>query len=215
MFDKVIQIAPEWYGTYVNVAAIYSDFGEYQKAIDPLQKSIAIRPSYAGYVNLCTSYFGLKRYAEAATACEEATKLGPDQYVAWGNLGEAYFGSGAKDKAVAPLRKAVELTEAELKVNPHDPDVLSSLANYSAMLGDRKKAQLCIEQALQYGHNDKSILMDAASVYNHLGEGGLAVEWLAKAVQAGYTPDKIRSWHEFDNLANTPGYQQLMKSSHP
>jgi eukaryotic-like serine/threonine-protein kinase len=215
MFDQVIQIAPEWYGTYVNVGAIYSDLGQYEKAIDPLKKSISIRPSYAGYVNLCTSYFGLTRYAEAASACEEATKLGPEQYVAWGNLGEAYYGSGAKEKAVAPFRKAVELTQAQLKVNPHDPDVLSSLANYSAMLGDRKNAQLYIEQALQYGHNDKSILMDAASVYNHLGEGGLAIEWLAKAVQAGYTPDKIRSWHEFDNLASTPGYQQLMKSSHP
>jgi tetratricopeptide (TPR) repeat protein len=214
MFAKVIQIAPEWYGTYVNVGAIYSDLGQYEKAIDPLKKSIAIRPSYPGYVNLCSAFFGLGRYAEAASACEEATKLGPDQYVAWGNLGEAYYGSGAKEKAVAPLRKAVELTQAELKVNPHDPDVLSSLANYCAMLGDSKSAQLYIRQALQYGHNDKAILMDAASVYNHLGEGGLAIEWLAKAVQAGYTPDKIRSWHEFDNLANTPGYQQLIKSSH-
>jgi hypothetical protein len=51
-------------------------------------------------------------------------------------------------------------------------------------------------------------------VYNHLGEGGLAIEWLAKAVQAGYAPDRIRSLHEFDNLADNPGYQQLLKRSH-
>jgi serine/threonine protein kinase/tetratricopeptide (TPR) repeat protein len=215
MFAKVIQIAPEWYGTYVNVGAIYSDLGQYEKAIDPLKKSIAIRPSYAGYVNLCTSYFGLNRYAEAASACEEATKLDPQQYVTWGNLAEAFYYGGKKDQSVAPYRKAVELASGELKVNPHDPDVLSSLASYYSMLGDRKNALLYLGQALQYGHNDKAILMDAASVYNHLGEGGLAVEWLAKAVQAGYTPDKIRSWHDFDNLVNTPGYQQLMKSSHP
>jgi hypothetical protein len=54
--------------------------------------------------------------------------------------------------------------------------------------------------------------MDAASVYNHLGESSLAVEFLAKMVQAGYTSDKIRTSHEFDNLAGMPGYQQLMKS---
>jgi hypothetical protein len=54
--------------------------------------------------------------------------------------------------------------------------------------------------------------MDAASVYNHLGESSLAVEFLAKMVQAGYSADKIRSLHEFDNLANMPGYQQLIKS---
>jgi tetratricopeptide (TPR) repeat protein len=215
MFGKVIQIAPEWYGTYVNVGAIYNEMGQYEKAIDPLRKSISIRASYAGYVNLGTTYFGLNQFADAANAYQEAIKLDPQQYVTWGNLGEAYYDSGAKDKSAAPLRKAVELSEGELKVNPHDPDVLSSLANYCAMLGDRKKAQLYIGQALQYGHNDKAILIDAASVYNHLGDGGLAVEWLAKAMQAGYTTDKIRSLHEFDNLASTPGYQQLMKSSHP
>ena len=45
MFGKVIEIAPEWYGTYVNVGSIYGDMGQYEKAIDPLKKSIAIRPS--------------------------------------------------------------------------------------------------------------------------------------------------------------------------
>jgi tetratricopeptide (TPR) repeat protein len=104
------------------------------------------------------------------------------------------------------------LAESQLKVSPHDPDVLSSLASFYSMLGDRKQALAYLEQALQYGHSDKDILLDAASVYNHLGENGLALEWLAKAVQAGYTPEKIKSLHEFDNLASTPGYQQLMKS---
>ena len=215
MYARVIQIAPEWYGTYVNVGSIYNETGQYEKAIEPLKKSIAIRPSYAGYVNLGVAYFGLVRYAEAATAYEEAAKLDPQQYVIWGNLGEALYYGGKKDQSMAPLRKAVELTEAELKVNPHDPNLLSSAAGYYSLLGDRKHALAYIAQALQYGRNDKEILLDAASVYNESGEPGLAVEFLAKMVQAGYTPEKIRSLHEFDNLANTPGYQELMKSSRP
>jgi tetratricopeptide (TPR) repeat protein len=215
MYARVIQIAPEWYGTYVNVGSIYNETGQYEKAIEPLKKSIAIRPSYAGYTNLGVAYFGLIRYAEAATAYEEAAKLDPQQYVIWGNLGEALYYGGKKDQSMAPLRKAVELTEAELKVNPHDPNLLSSAAGYYSLLGDRKHALAYIAQALQYGRNDKEILLDAASVYNESGEPGLAVEFLAKMVQAGYTPEKIRSLHEFDNLANTPGYQELMKSSRP
>jgi eukaryotic-like serine/threonine-protein kinase len=215
MYRKVIEIAPEWYGTYVNVGSIYAEMGQYDKAIDPLKKSIAIRPTYAGFVNLCTSYFGLNKYVEAADACEEATKLDPQQYVAWGNLGEARYDSNNKGQSVTPLRKAVELAQGELKVNPHDPDVLSSLANYYSMLGDREHALLYLGQALYQAHNDKELLLDAASVYNHLGENGLALEFLAKMVQAGYTPEKIRSLHEFDNLASTSGYQELMKSSHP
>ncbi len=212
MYAKAIQIAPEWYATYVNVGSIYAEMGQYEKAIDPLKKSISIRPSYAGYVNLGVAYSGLNRFAEAASTYEEAIKLDPQQYVTWGDLGEALYYSGKKDQSREPYRKAVEMAASELKVNPHDPDVLSSLASYYSMLGDRKNALLYLGQALQYGHNDKDVLIDAASVYNHLGESGLAVEWLAKAVQAGYTPDRIRTLHDFENLVTTPGYQQLMKS---
>ncbi len=214
MYAKVIQIAPEWYGTYVNTGAIYAEMGQYDKAIDPLKKSVALRPTYAGYVNLGVAYSGLQKFSEAAGAYEEAAKLNPREYVTWGNLGAARYYSGAKDQSVDPYRRAVELATQALKVNPHDPDVLSNLAGYYSMLGDRKNSLLYLGQALQYGHNDKDVFWDAAEVYNQLGESGLALEFLAKMVQAGYTPEKIRSLHEFDNLANTPGYQQLMRSSH-
>ncbi|HVI08729.1 MAG TPA: protein kinase [Candidatus Binatia bacterium] len=214
MYGKVIEIAPEWYGTYVNVGAIYTETGEYEKAVDPLKKSISIRASYPGYVNLGVAYFGMQKYGEAAEAYEQALKLDPKQYVIWGNLGDAYDRAGKKQQSVASFRKAIELASDNLKVNPHDPDVLSTLANYYSMVGDRKNALLYLGQALQYGRNDKAVLQDAASVYNKLGESGLALEYLAKMAQAGYTPEKIRSMHDFDNLASTPAYQQLMKSSH-
>jgi eukaryotic-like serine/threonine-protein kinase len=212
MYGKVIQIAPDWYGTYVNVGSIYVEMGQNDKAIDPLKKSIAIRPSYPGYVNLGAAYYGLKKFDDAASAFEEATKLDPQQYVTWGNLGAARYYAGKKDQSLEPYHKAADLALDELKVNPRDPGVLSAVAGYYSMLGDRKHALLYLGQALQYGHNDKEILIDAAGVYDQLGETGLALEWLAKAVQAGYTTDKISGDPEFANLVNTPGFQQLMKS---
>jgi tetratricopeptide (TPR) repeat protein/predicted Ser/Thr protein kinase len=215
MLAKVIQIAPEWYGTYVNIGSIYNDMGRYEKGIDPLKKSIAIRPSYSGYVNLGAAYFGLNRFDDAAKAYQEAIKLDPEQQVIWGNLAAALYYSGKKDQAVGPSRKAIELALADLKVNPRDAELLSSLAGYYSMLGDRKNALLYLGLALQYGHNDKGILFDAAGVYSQLGETGLAIEWLGRAVQAGYTTDKIRSDPEFAKLAGNPTYEQLIKSSHP
>jgi eukaryotic-like serine/threonine-protein kinase len=212
MYNKVTQIAPEWYVGFVNIGSNYNDMGQYEKAIDPLKQSIALRSTYAGYVNLGNAYSGLNRFAEAASAFEAATKLDPEQFVTWGDLGDSLYYSGKKDQSVAAYQKAVELALAARKVNPNDPDVLSSLASYYSMLGDRKNALLYLGQALQNGHNDKDLLLDAASVYNHLGETGLAVEWLAKAVQAGYTRERIRTLHDFDNLASNPGYQQLMKA---
>jgi eukaryotic-like serine/threonine-protein kinase len=209
MFRKVIELAPEGYGAYVNLGATYTNMGRYAEAIEPLKKSIVIRPSYAAYVNLGTTYFGLNEFADAAIAYEAAIKLNPQQYVTWGNLGDARKYLGAKNEAQTAYRKAVELAGEELKVNPHDPDVLSSLASYYSELGDRSHALLYLGQSLQYGHNDKDILLDAATVYNNLGETGLAVEWLGKTVQAGYPAGRIKGLPEFRNLENNPGYQHL------
>ena len=61
MFERVIELAPEGYGAYVNLGATYNDLGQYDKSLVPLQKSVLIRPSYAGYVNLGVAYDGLKR----------------------------------------------------------------------------------------------------------------------------------------------------------
>ena len=209
-FQRVIEFAPEGYGGYVNLGATYSDMGRYSDAIDPLKKSISIRPSYAAYDNLGTAYIGLEKFSDAADAYEEAVKLNPQQHVTWGNLGDARKYLGQKTQATSAYRKAEELAGEELKVNPRDPDVLSSLAAYSSNLQDRARALHYLQQCLQYGSNDKDVLLDAAAVYNNLNDAGVAVEWLGKAVQAGYAAKQINDLPEFRNLHENPGYQQLV-----
>ncbi|MDX6460123.1 MAG: eukaryotic-like serine/threonine-protein kinase [Acidobacteriaceae bacterium] len=210
MFQKVIALAPEGYAPYVNLGATYNNLGQYDKSIEPLKKSILIRPSYAAYLNLGVAYNGLKRFADGAIAYEKAIELDPEQFITWGNLAEAQYYGGRKSEALQAYRKAVELATEQLKVNPHDPDVLSNLANYHSMLGDRDQAMQYLKQALQYGQNDKEILVDAASVYNHLGDTALAVQWIGKAVHEGYPPAKLRGAPEFRNLAGNPAFEAIL-----
>ena len=210
MFQKVTDLAPEGYVGYLNLGGTFNDMGRYAEAIEPLKKSIALRPSYGGYANLGNSYFAAHKFADAAAAYEQATKLEPQQYVTWGNLGEAHYYAGKKDEAMQAYHKAAELAGERLKVNPRDTDVLSDAAEYYAMLGDRKQALLYLEKSLQYGHSEKELLFTAAEVYDELGETGLALEWLTKAVQAGYSPSKFRDFPAFQNLANNPQYQELV-----
>jgi eukaryotic-like serine/threonine-protein kinase len=213
MFQKVTALAPEGYAGYLNLGGTYNDMGRYAEAIDPLKKSITLRPSYGGYANLGNSYFAAHKFAEAAAAYEQATKLDPQQYVTWGNLAEARYYEGKKDEATQAYRKAAELAGEQLKVNPKDTDVLSDAAEYYAMLGDRKQALLFLEKSLQYGHSEKELLFTAAEVYNELGETGLALEWLTRAVQAGYSPTKFRDFPAFQNLADNPHFQELVGKS--
>lgn len=209
MFEKVTQLAPEGYVGYVNLAGTYNEMGRYSDAIAPLKKSIALRSTYGAYANLGTAYFCMRSFSEAAVAYQQAEKLDPNQYVTWGNLGAALYYGGKKNDAMQAYRKAIAMSAEQLKVNPHDTDVLSDICEYYAMLGDREHALLYLGQALQYGHGEKELLISAAQVYNELGETGLSLEWLAKAVHAGYPPQKLHDYPTFDRLRDNPTFQAL------
>ena len=210
MFQKVTELAPENYVGYLNVGGTYNDLGRFLEAIAPLKKSIALHPSYGAYTNLGTSYLGLHKQQEAAAAYEEAVKLDPKQYVTWGNLGAAQYYGNARPQSMITYRKAIQLASAELKVNPHDVDILSDLSMYYANIGDKKTALQYLEQALQFGHNRKETLACAAQVYNQIGETGLALEWMSKAIQAGYAANQFRDLVAFQNLVDNPQYQQIV-----
>ncbi len=210
LFKKVTELAPEGYAGYVNLGAAYNEQRMFREAIEPLRKSILLRPTYAAYVNIGTAYFGQHDFAQAAANSEQALKLDPKQYVTWGNLGEARYYSGAKKESVPAYQKAIELAKEELTVNPKDTDVLGDIANYYSMIGDRSNALKYLELAMQYGRNDKTVLATAALIHNQLGDSGLALEWLTKAVQAGYSTEYLKNQPGLQNLAGNPQFQQLM-----
>jgi tetratricopeptide (TPR) repeat protein len=200
MFSKVTELAPEGYAGYVNLGATYNNMGRYSDAIVPLKKSLTLRPIYASYVNLGTAYFYLRDYPQAAASAREAIKLNPNQYPIWGNLGAALYYSGAKKESEPAYRKAIEVAQQDLKVNPSDSGVLADIADYYAMLGQKKEAHEYLDRALQHARNDKEILAMAATIHNDLGETGLALEWLNKAILAGYPESQVREDPALQNL---------------
>jgi serine/threonine-protein kinase len=209
--QKVIDLTPDSFRGYANLGAVYLADAKYAEAIKPLNDSLRLRATSATYSNLGTAYFHLRRFADAVPTYEQAVKLDPSDYSNWGNLGEASYLAGDKTKAEQAFRKAVAVAEEDLKVNPRDPDVLKSLANYHVMLGERALALKYLDQALHYGKFDKEILFSAALIHNHLGETGPALEWLQKALQAGYSLDTVRESPDLDNLHGNPQYQKLVQ----
>lgn len=213
MFQKVTELAPEGYIGYLNVGGICNELGRYSEAVSSLRKSIVLRPSYGAYANLGTSYVAVHNFDQAASAYQEAIKLDPQQYVAWGNFGAALYYGGKKEDAVRAYRRAIDLAAQQLQVNPRDTDVLSDLSTYYSMLPDRQQAIHYLTLSLQYGHSEKELLFNAAEVYNQLGDTGLALEWLTKSVRAGYPPSKLRDFPAFRNLAQNPRFQELVGAS--
>ncbi len=212
MFKKVVELTPESFRGYANLGATYLYQTKYQEAIKSLQQSLAIRATSATYSNLGTAYYHTRQFGEAAKIYELSVRLNDKDYVTWGNLGEALYLAEKRDKARAAYSKAIEIGTQGLKVNPHDPQLLKDMADYSAMIGDRAKAIQYLDDALQYSKFDKETLFSAALIYNQLGEAGPALEWLQKALQAGYSVQMMKDSPSLDNLRKNPQYEELIKA---
>jgi serine/threonine protein kinase/tetratricopeptide (TPR) repeat protein len=211
MFERAVSLKPDSFGNYRNLGGTLLYEGKDQEAIRALEKSIAIRPSYQAYESLGVAYFRVRNFDQAARTTQEALRLDDTDYQTWGNLGDANYYGGNQSPALEYYKKAISLAEQRLKINPRDPDVLSDLASYWSMLGDRSRALDYLDRSL-VGKKDKELLFDAALVYNQFHETGTALEWLGKALAAGYSKSVVSKAPALDNLHDNPRYQALMQT---
>ncbi len=214
MYQQVISLVPDSFTGYTNLGITRIQEGRYGEAIDPLERSLAIRKTGNATSNLAMAYFQSKRYGDAAHMFEEAATLDTQNYEIWGNLGDAYYWApGMRERAPSAYRKALELGEELRKVNPRDAHMLSYLAGYRAMLGEKEKARKQISEAETLAPRDPEVLYYAAMVYVQAGEKDKALEELQHSVAAGYPPAAVRDTPNFLVLENEPRFKALISSA--
>jgi tetratricopeptide (TPR) repeat protein len=213
MFQKVVALTPESFRGYSNLGATLLYEAKYADAIKPLEQALAIHATANTYTNVGTAYYYQHRYHDAAQAYEKAVQMNDKDYALWGNLGEAYYLDGERPKARAAFEKGIVIAKEELAVNNRDPELLDALAKYFTMTDDRDHALVYLAQAVEQSKSDKDVLFSAALIYNHLGDKGLALEWLWKALRAGYSPEMARQQPDLDNLHGDARFEDLLKST--
>jgi serine/threonine-protein kinase len=212
MYSQVVSLVPDSFTGYYNLGGVRILQGKYAEAIPLLQRSLGIRKTANATSNLGTAYFQLHRYTESAAAFEQSTQLDPQNYVMWGNLGDAYFWSaGRRAEAMEAYGKAIALGKEKLHVNPRDAEVLSSLAMYHAMRGEQKPALDNLESALRVNPKSPALLFNAGITYEQLGDTQHAIDALEKAVAEGISPATLRDTPNFDGLRANPRYLKLIQ----
>ncbi len=215
-FIKARELAPSNANVWSNIGAVYLEMGQPEDAIRALQRSNELRPSFEGYSNLGQTYFTLRRFGEAIAAFEQAVALNPNQVQAFGNLARAYYWNPpTRGRARETFLRAIALAENDLRVNPKDADALTLEAQYRAMVGDRAGAAQHMQDALKLRPHDPETAFFAGIVYNQLGDHDLALSWLAKAVEYGYSPAELSSTIELDSLRTDPRFKALLPKKDP
>jgi serine/threonine-protein kinase len=212
MFSQVVTLAPDSIRGYYNLGAAYVVQGRYAEAIAAFEHSIAIYPADTAYTNLGNVRFYQRQYEKAIRAYEQAVNLNKGDYMLWWNLAEGYYWApGRRPQAAWAYRQAISLAKETLQVNPKDTSALGVLGFCHAMLGEKKQALQYLQEGLQLAPTGPEMRFKAALVYNQFGETERALDWLEKAVAAGYSPTTIRNTPNFDPLHSNMRFQELLR----
>jgi serine/threonine-protein kinase len=211
LFRKAIQLAPLNYRGYSNLGGTYLYLGEYRQAVEQLERSIALRPTFDAYGNLGAAYFYLLHYEDAANTLQKALKMDDKDWGNWGSLGDALYQIPARrGEALSAYRKAIELGNERLKINPRDATILACTADYYALLGQERHSQEQLAKALAVTTSDPDVLFRAAILYNHFRDTEKTLEFLGRAVAAGYSRTVIRDTPDFEHLKVDPRFTALL-----
>ncbi len=210
-FSEVIALAPDSYVGYGNLGDAYLYEDQYTKALPLLQRSVDINANSENTSNLATLYFALRRFADSARTNEKAVALNNSRYDIWGNLGDAYYWSpGERSKSFPAYRSAIDLADRHLTTNPRDATALSYLAQYNAMVGQANAATDNINRALALAPNDQNVLFEAGLVFDQLDRPEKSLDYLEKAVAAGYSANTLLDTPNLDNLHDHSRFQKLV-----
>jgi serine/threonine-protein kinase len=205
-FQEVITLAPDNAKAYSNLGGMYYLMERPDEAVKMYERSIEIKPTYGGYMNLGTLNFQEKRFKNAARAYEEALKLNDKEYRIWKFLAACYGQiPDERQKLEEAEKRALELEEALLKINPEDPMLLAQLTMSYVEFHQPEKAAECLEKAVSLKPTSGDVLYQIAEGYEALGKRDDALTYLEEAIKRGFP--------SLNNLKNssTPVLQSLRK----
>lgn len=208
-FQRVVDLTPDNARGYSNLGVIAYTQKHYEEAAKMFEKSAAIKPTDSVYSNLGTLYFVLGQYGDAARYDEQAVQMNARNSLWWHNLAAAYQFSGQAQKAQMAFKRTAELCERERRVNPRNPRTLVFLADAYSNLNRAQDARQLLQEALVLAPDNVDMLQ-ASSIYERLGDRNLALQWINKAIKAGYPRDLIEREPTLAQLRLDPRFREII-----
>jgi len=154
-YERSLELKPDIYAAYSNLAAIYLDQGQFEKGEQMLLKVTSLSPTFTeGFINLAVFYLRKHDPERAYAAIEKALETNGSSFAAHYNKGEILTMKGQYKEAVASYEMAVHLR----------PDMAAfklTLGTAYIRVGDLRAAEK------QFNELTNTVL--AAEAYRNLG----------------------------------------------
>lgn len=130
--------------------------------------------------------------------------------MAAGNLASVLaWTPGRRKEAREAYLTAILLADRYRKDRPNDAVVLARLGVYDASIGDATKSLPLTRQALALDPKNPQVLYKASEAYELMRRRQEALDFLGRAIPAGYSMEYIRRQPELAGLRTDPKYSAL------
>jgi tetratricopeptide (TPR) repeat protein len=209
-FRQVVALLPESTRGLNNLGALYMVLDRWPEAAEIFERSLAVRPEPAVYSNLGTVYFYESRFGDAARMYEQALASDASDYQLWGNLGAARRLGGDEAGARQAYRRAVEAAAAAPRSGIDGQQQRADLAGYHALLDETERARALLALLIAETPNDPNVMEAIGESFDDLGDRTAALEWIGRALAAGYSRAVIEHSPALRDLRADPGYARLV-----
>jgi eukaryotic-like serine/threonine-protein kinase len=202
-YRRALELTPDNSGLYTNLGLAYMDLDDPKmlgQAEEALKKSIAINPTFVAYGNLGLLYLNEHQFNESIAASQKALQLNSQTYDVWCNLTAAYEWLRDDDKANAARKKAIDLLEGSIKLNPQNALAHATLASMLAKNGLREQSLERIRISLALSPKDQYVLSQVADAYELLAHRQNAIKYLSQALANGLTKEQLRGDPEIQGV---------------
>ncbi len=199
-YERAAILAPDNPNALNNLGGAHLYMGNFQKAADAFTRSLALEPRRGSYSNTGTVEYYLGHFREAADMFRKAIEFAPADHRLWGNLADALRFDSRADEAEQAYRRALELVDGELAVNPQHAFNQALAAYYLTRIRDEKRARRCIEAALAEGADDANVNYYVALAELGLGDASKALTHVRRARDLGYPENLIRAAPELGDI---------------
>ena len=191
-YRKAIELQPDNADLWNMLGLMHLYGGDTASASRALEKSVAIKPNYAALSNLGELKYQVGEYAAAAALHRRATALEPNDFLPWGNLGDALLADPATAaEARTAFSRAAERAQSYVDIKAGDAKALAALGWYRANLGQTGQARELITRSEALGSEPMEVAFFNAQTFVVLGDIDHARQRVAAARKAGVPEERI------------------------
>lgn len=177
LYQKAIQIDPEYFEPYNNLGILLNTYGRTQEAIPYYEKARQLKPNHSDtYNNLATAWQALKQYDQAMVYFQKALELNPENASPHNNMATMLNELGRTEEALGHYRTAAAL-------NPREPKVWYNLGNLFFQQNRPDSAEFYYLKSLSLNPNYPDAMGNLGVVKFNQKDYTGAIEWYNKAIQ--------------------------------